>query len=111
MKSERVETMIGVLGTCVDTDEERPWCPCHALRQDANHEFPECAECWTTEDSGDGPLDCTCCWRAFALGKPMPVDEMNKKAPMWWREWRKEHIELERQRVEAIAIGGNTDES
>jgi len=105
MIPERVEIMIGVLSKCISgdgADEGVALCPYHALHKSGNDDFPECAECWTMEDNDE--MDCTCCWRAFANGEPMPVANVNANAPQYAQEWRVEKKELERQRE------GNPDE-
>ena len=99
---ERIEIMIGVLSKCADYDEGAALCPYHALHKSGNDDFPECDECWTMEDNDE--MDCSCCWRAFANGEPMPVAEVNANAPRYAQEWRVKKKELERQRE------GNPDE-
>ncbi len=83
MKPERVEAMIEALGNCVDISEGDPWCPRKAIGQFYDGlDMPECDECLVYgHDDFDGK--CTCCWRAFAEGEPMLVEEMNATLREW----------------------------
>jgi len=85
-KTEPAELMVQVLGNCVDTEDGGPWCPHVAIRMLTGvSATPECDGCLVYE-VGDDFSECTCCWRAFANGEPMPVDAMNALLPAWVRE-------------------------